>query len=398
MDHSDTVLDIDNETKETGGLATNNSTVDEDGVILVDDEISGSNNTLYCTGIVPANMKDEIYNLFPFQLLPELQDVVFSGDAIHHVECMKNNYQLPADSRSTVNILCSKLLQLKQVQSVVNRSEMKFDQLKDYNNKYLNHRQLSDKSKHYHVELNRSKLELVRLRSRINKIGESVSLHQRLLVEIANNNVPRLNQLVAVALRNNRGISYILSKVTAAIQGVYNARPSDDDKDLALLVLEFGGPSLLDILYKANYLPSVSTGYEMRQKSKKIKSTIGSSFPQLMEDNTTLNEENSSYAFSIKADETFVTARPRYDSKEDLIQGLCSSHGVAHMKFDTYEEAENLCEAVKNGTVHVPTEVTVVGGCSMDDCDPVQIVCALPTCDKKDFDGGLEMFKQLSEE
>lgn len=281
---------------------------------------------------------------------------------------------------------------------MVDRSEMKFDQMKSLKNKYFNHKQLSDKSNRYHADLNRSKLEIVRLRSRINKIGESVILHQRLLVEIANNNVPRLNQLVAVALRNNRSISYILGKVTAAIEGVYRARPSDDDKDLALLVLEFGGPSLLDILFKANLLPSVSTGYEMRRKSKKIESTIGSTVPQLMEANTTLTEENSSYAFSIKADETFVTARPRYDSKEDVIQGLCSSHGVAHMKFDTYEEAENLCEAVKNGTVHVPTEVTVVDGCSMDDCDPVQIVSALPTCDKKDFDGGLEMFKQLSEE
>ena len=35
-----------------------------------------------------------IFNLFPFQVQPELQDVVFSGDAIHHVIS-----QLPADSR-----------------------------------------------------------------------------------------------------------------------------------------------------------------------------------------------------------------------------------------------------------------------------------------------------------
>ena len=117
-----------------------------------------------------------------------------------------------------------------------------------------------------------------------------------------------------------------------------------------------------------------------------------------MDDNTTLNQENSSYAFSIKADETFVTARPRYDSKDDDVQGLCSCHGVEYLKFSTYEEAEKLCEAVKNGLVHVPTEITVVGGCSMDSSDPVQVISAMPTCDKKDFEGGLEMFKQLSEE
>ena len=38
---------------------------------------------LYCAGIVPAVMKDNIFCLFPFQLLPELETVVFSGNAIH---------------------------------------------------------------------------------------------------------------------------------------------------------------------------------------------------------------------------------------------------------------------------------------------------------------------------
>ena len=40
-------------------------------------------------------------------------------------------------------------------------------------------------------------------------------------------------------------------KVVGAIEGVYRARPSDKDKDLPFVVLEFGGPSLLNILCKA---------------------------------------------------------------------------------------------------------------------------------------------------
>ena len=166
-----------------------------------------------------------------------------------------------------------------------------------------------------------------------------------------------------------------------AIKGVCRARPSADDSDLALLVLEFGGPSLLDILFKANLLPSVSTGYRMRKKSKRIKSTIGTPVSQLMEENTKLDHDSSSYAFSMKADKTLVTSRPRYDGKEDSDQGLCALHGVQHVKFNSYEEAEQLCEAVKDGSVHVPKEVTVVGGCAMDDVGPMQIVSAMPTCD-----------------
>ena len=162
--------------------------------------------------------------------------------------------------------------------------------------------------------------------------------------------------------------------------------------ELALLVLEFGGPSLLDILFKANLLPSVSNGYRMRKKSKRIKSTIGTSVRTLMEENTTLDHGSSSYAFSMKTDETFVTARPRYDSQEDVVQGLCSLHGVQHIKLNSYEEAERLREAVKNGSVHVTKEVTVLGGCSMVDVGPMQIVSAMSFFDKKDFDGGFQMF------
>lgn len=66
-----------------------------------------------------------------------------------------------------------------------------------------------------------------------------------------------------------------------------------------------------------------------------------------MEENTSVNLENS-HAFFIKADETFVTARPRYDAKEDSVQGLYSSHGIEHLKFKTFEEAEKLCEANSN--------------------------------------------------
>ena len=196
----------------------------EEDLTVISDE-DESNDRGYCAGITPTVMQDDVFNLFPFQLLPDLKVVVFSDHAIHHIECKKRNYVLPEGSDVT-NSLCSELLNLAPVQNIIQRSTLKFDDMKDYNNKYFNHKQLSDKSNHYHSELNRSRLEVMRLRSRINKVGETVSMHQRFLLQIANNNVPRLTQLVSVTLRNNRGISYILGKVVDAIKGVYRARPS----------------------------------------------------------------------------------------------------------------------------------------------------------------------------
>ena len=170
-----------------------------------------------------------------------------------------------------VNSVCQELCNLQSFKNIVERSVKHFSELETHN-KYLSFSQLSDKSNHYQAELNKSKLEIIKLRSRINKIGETVSMHQRFIMHIANSDIPRLKELVQVALRNNRGISYIVDKVVQAVKGVYLARPSDKDKDLALLILEFGGPALLDICHKANALPSVSTGYRMRKKSKIIHS------------------------------------------------------------------------------------------------------------------------------
>ena len=159
--------------------------LDEEDLTVISDE-DESNDRGYCAGITPTVMQDDVFNLFPFQLLPDLKVVVFSDHAIHHIECKKRNYVLPEGSDVT-NSLCSELLNLAPVQNIIQRSTLKFDDMKDYNNKYFNHKQLSDKSNHYYSELNRSRLEVMRLRSRINKVGETVSMHQRFLLQIANN-------------------------------------------------------------------------------------------------------------------------------------------------------------------------------------------------------------------
>ena len=73
-----------NEPDENENIIVSESGEDEDHV----------DQKLYCTGIIPAVMKDNVFNLFPFQLLPDLETVVFSGNAIHHIECHKRNLHL----------------------------------------------------------------------------------------------------------------------------------------------------------------------------------------------------------------------------------------------------------------------------------------------------------------
>ena len=390
VDSVDAVVEMDNELSGVDSVADVSQAVDGDV------EIIGEKR--YCEGYVPPSISGNVYELFPFQLLPSLEFVVFASESFHHAECKKINFVLSSDVSGNSNILCRELGQNKQFSAIVDRSTSSFQDLQTYNNKFLNFQQLSSKSTFYYNEFRRSRLDIMKLNGKICRLGKSLDMHDRFLTCVSQNSIPGLKQLVCVALRNNRSINYIVEKVVSAINGVYRARPSDDDKDLALLILEFGGPSLLDICYRDNVLPGVSTAYRMRQKTKNIVSNIGTTVKQCLKSNTDLSPENSTWAVSIKADETHVTARPRYDAKQDCIQGLCSSHGARYMKLNNYDDATKLLKAVEEGAVHVPHEVTVVGCTSMNDLSPTEVVCAWPTCDKGDYIESLKLFESLAEE
>ena len=62
--------------------------------------------------------------------------------------------------------------------------------------------------------------------------------------------------MLNVATRSKRGISYLAGKLIDVVGGLYRANP---DKDLVLMIEHFGGPALLDMVYRAIGLPSNST-------------------------------------------------------------------------------------------------------------------------------------------
>ena len=136
----------------------------------------------------------------------------------------------------------------------------------------------------------------------------------------------------------------------------------------------------------------------MRKNSCDISTNIGTPAAHCLRSNTNYNAEHSSYAYSIKADETYVTPRLRYDSKYDLVQGLCHEHGIPYKNFRSYEEANLLSEAVKAERVHVPKEVTLVGGCSLNNTLATDVICAWPTCDKNNYNQSFVMFQSLANE
>ena len=78
--------------------------------------------------------------------------------------------------------------------------------------------------------------------------------------------------------------------------------------------------------------------------------------------NASLNEENSTYYYSLKADERYVNPHVRYDSKSDEVKGLCYQHGENYKSSTSFQEAET------------------DAGCAMNNTSSSDIILAWPTC------------------
>ena len=171
------------------------------------------------------------------------------------------------------------------------------------------------------------------------------------------------------------------------LDGVYKASASKDDRQLAFLVLKFSGPSLLDILYRANILPSTSTAYRMAKGCKKLKSSVNLTQASCFKENVTINvDEESKWAFSFKQDETCLNPKLRFNSNDGQIVGVCYQHGhQVILNFNEYKDAELVHDMISNDTLHVPKEVLVTGLNCMTNAAPLQVISVFPSCAEDDY-------------
>ena len=253
-----------------------------------------------------------------------LKDLNLAVDykTLHHVSCAGNSYQL-SPGCSTANKACSDLAFSPSLIKAIEKGKEHYDKNMNSKHAYLSHKQLSEKARQLQVEKRNLRLELMNSKFKCSKLCATLSMYQRFLVSIAENNLPRLQQLVQIALKNNRSIGYIVSKVTDVIDGIYMANPSQDDKDLAFLVLKFGGPSLLNILHRAGTLPSVSLAYNISKNCPPITSSVQSSVADCFESNICISDTGNCLV-SLKMDETPMLS---YNQKDNQCYGSCFQHG-----------------------------------------------------------------------
>ena len=304
--------------------------------------------------------------------------------------------KLQHDSDS-VNKQCSSLQSDDKLTAILNRGSKPLAQIHSKtNNVFLSHTQLNEKCNTLRKEKNLLQLDLLHKSKRVERLNSVLGLHKRFMVLLSQNNVLRVKELVAIALQHNRSINYIVDKVLDAIAGIYRARPSDKDKDLAFVVLKLGGPSLLNILCKANKLPSDSTEYRMGKGLKPLDCPVTMPAVECVKNNLDVPYFLDSYTSSLKMDETFLTPRLRYNAQSNDIQGVCYQHAPSSLQFNKFEDLESVAESIRNDDCHVPKESLVVGVNRLDCKSKFTVILAWPSCSKDDYDGTYKMVASSS--
>ena len=356
--------------------------------------IESNVSSIKCEGYKP-NLCDIYRDLACHQL--ENLDIVIENRNLHHNSCAEKCYVV---YNSTVNEACKSLQYSTSLKKILNRGNCVISQdetLITTNNESLSHKQLCDKVAYLQKDRRELRLKLMKSNFKTSKLCGTIALHERFMVLISDNNILRLQQLVKVALNNNRSVGHIVSKVMAVIDGLYRPNPSQDDKDLAFLTLKFGGPSLLNMLYRAGVLPSVSLAYKMSKSCHPLVSSVNSSVKDCF-DNITVSVIGGS-SMSLKLDETYITPVLSYNSKDNQVYGICYQHGCKEkLEMDEFADCEIIQNKIKNDELHVPKECLVAGLAPLNENSTMQPLLMWPTCSKKDGDGTIKLINDVNQQ
>ncbi|KIK32417.1 hypothetical protein CY34DRAFT_55944, partial [Suillus luteus UH-Slu-Lm8-n1] len=214
--------------------------------------------------------------------------------------------------------------------------------------------------------------------------------YQRLVMAISEKDIPRLQQIVNVALRNGASIREIVNKLEDALEGAYRPRGyGASDLDIATLVLRLGGSQLLFALNHSLGLPSIRT-LRTRSTFTKLTPTIGPIRNEQLDENIrsvvlkSRTNITTPCGVSLMIDKIALEEMAVHFSKYNKVAGLCWKHShLVDPVLRTYESAVTIAQKIHDGEVHLGKELTVIGVACFGE-DELYPILAAPTCKTED--------------
>ena len=93
---------------------------------------------------------------------------------------------------------------------------------------------------HWQDDLNPEKLKSLNSFRKIERLHKSLKLHQRFMMVIKDNSIPKLHEIVKVAILSKRNLQYIILKLIDAVHGFIILGTAKTRKDLAFIILQYG--------------------------------------------------------------------------------------------------------------------------------------------------------------
>ncbi|KAG1813664.1 uncharacterized protein BJ212DRAFT_1482561 [Suillus subaureus] len=127
------------------------------------------------------------------------------------------------------------------------------------NYKFLGLAHVQDVARTYAEQIKQLKLQLNDLRKYMSALTQ-LDDYNRLLMAVSERDIPHLQQIINIALRNGASIRQIVNKLEDALEGAYHPRGYDaTDLDIATLIYRLGGHQLLFALNQKLAIPSLCT-------------------------------------------------------------------------------------------------------------------------------------------
>ena len=270
------------------------------------------------------------------------------------------------------------------------------------NYKYLSHQQLSEMLISIRSTIKMSQLAALNASKKIERLTRVNDWNTRLLKALSQNHIPRVHQLISVALKDGKSARGVLSMVEKAISNLYHAKGFDEeDADIAFLVLSIGGPLLLHALSRREGF-ATERWVQKYCNIPKFLPCMGDleSFQKTLVANLTeqlLSRENHRGLFNALIDEIHCEEKIVYNSVDNRMHGFCREHinGLDIRVINENSIIRARC-ALRDGRVHLAKECTA-WGISLHDEKKYSFIplLVLPSCKTETLESGTQLLRML---
>jgi hypothetical protein len=182
---------------------------------------------------------------------------------------------------------------------------------------------------------------------------------------MSNSDIPRLRQLLDQERKQGHSIFSMIEKVDLAANHMY--RPlgyQQADYQRSFVIYCLGGRAAANIAHRTLGIPSIDAA-KRHISSQALKASPGMPTKSEMTHNLSItlhatipSSTRRVLGTTIQIDEIKIQERLRWDPRSNMILGVCREHGHrCALEFRTATQADDLLMCVKEGTVHLASEV-----------------------------------------